>query len=162
MGLDPPTRKLLSLLLNQLAEARAPRILLSLRPQDTIPNWMTHLICITEDFKVSAQGPKADVLNQLHDSPVALQNKPLPSDNGTRMQFREFDATRGQPLIEMQGVQVKYGERCALGDWQQEIDGEQKAGLWWTVRQGQRWGIFGANGRYSSLTNEVASDLEAG
>ena len=155
MGLDPPTRKLLSSLLNQLAEAVTPRILLSLRPQDPIPDWITHLIHVTEDFRVASQGPKNDVLAELRDSHIHSSAEKSTSD-GVSISVPETiqmasDEARGAPLIEMQGVKVKYGKRCVLGDWQQEMAGEKREGLWWTVQEGQRWGIFGANGKHPSL-----------
>jgi hypothetical protein len=53
----------------------------------------------------------------------------------------------GDPVVEMQGVRIKYGSNSVLGDWQQDVDGTKKDGLWWDVRRGQRWGIFGANGK---------------
>lgn len=51
-----------------------------------------------------------------------------------------------QPLIHMRGVQVKYGEKTVLGDWQQDVDGQTKNGLWWSLKRGERWGVFGPNG----------------
>lgn len=53
-----------------------------------------------------------------------------------------------EALVEMEGVQVKYGEKLVLGGWKEEIDGHSRSGLWWTVRRGERWGVFGPNGRY--------------
>ena len=44
MGLDPPTLLTLSPMLKGLAEASAPRLVLTLRPQDPIPDWITHLM----------------------------------------------------------------------------------------------------------------------
>jgi ABC-type molybdenum transport system ATPase subunit/photorepair protein PhrA len=61
IGLDPIVTKHISKALHQLAEANAPRIVLSLRPQDAVPQWITHLVYAGEDGKVDAQGPKEDV-----------------------------------------------------------------------------------------------------
>ena len=69
----------------------------------------------------------------------------------------------GAPIVEMNGVQVKYGDRVVLGDWDAELElrrtsrggcfllDHQKAegarqGLHWSVRRGQRWAILGPNG----------------
>ncbi|KAH8728743.1 ABC transporter-like protein [Phaeosphaeriaceae sp. PMI808] len=65
IGLDPIVTKHISKVLHTLAEANAPRIVLSLRPQDTIPEWITHLVYIGEDGKVDAQGPKEEVFEYL-------------------------------------------------------------------------------------------------
>jgi ABC-type molybdenum transport system ATPase subunit/photorepair protein PhrA len=53
----------------------------------------------------------------------------------------------GEPLVEMEGCQVRYGNKIALGNWTDEKDGQQPTkGLTWTVRRGERWGVFGPNG----------------
>ncbi|KAK4140822.1 uncharacterized protein C8A04DRAFT_39558 [Dichotomopilus funicola] len=52
----------------------------------------------------------------------------------------------GEPLVEMNGCKVQYGPRIALGNWTEEKDGKTVTGLQWTVRRGERWGVFGPNG----------------
>jgi ABC-type molybdenum transport system ATPase subunit/photorepair protein PhrA len=53
--------------------------------------------------------------------------------------------TPGEVIVEMEGVKVQYGNRVVIGDWkQQDTKGEE--GLWWNIRRGERWGLFGANG----------------
>jgi ABC-type molybdenum transport system ATPase subunit/photorepair protein PhrA len=53
----------------------------------------------------------------------------------------------GEPVIEMQGCKVRYGDKIALGNWSRDTDpGTTEDGLFWTVRRGQRWGVFGPNG----------------
>ena len=47
----------------------------------------------------------------------------------------------------MHDVCVKYGDKPALGGWREEVDGEAWEGLRWTVRRGERWGVFGPNGK---------------
>jgi ABC-type molybdenum transport system ATPase subunit/photorepair protein PhrA len=59
---------------------------------------------------------------------------------------REEERTLGEPLVEMEGCRVRYGDKIALGNWSEERDGSEKTGLYWTVRRGQRWGVFGPNG----------------
>ena len=49
-------------------------------------------------------------------------------------------------LVEMNGVRVTYGNQVVLGDWELPVGGEITDGLYWSVRQGERWGIFGPNG----------------
>ena len=61
----------------------------------------------------------------------------------------------GEKIVEMQGVRVAYGDNAVLGDWTQEHEGENKEGLWWDIRRGERWGIFGPNGRESWLSNRA-------
>ncbi|KAB5540544.1 P-loop containing nucleoside triphosphate hydrolase protein [Coniochaeta sp. 2T2.1] len=52
----------------------------------------------------------------------------------------------GEPLVQMEGCRVRYGDKVALGNWGEVKDGEEKKGLYWTVRRGERWGVFGPNG----------------
>lgn len=63
----------------------------------------------------------------------------------------EVQADCQAPLIEMKGVTVKYGDRTVLGGWRtRSREHGPRSGLWWTLRRGERWGIFGPNG--GSLT----------
>ncbi|KAK8163458.1 ABC transporter-like protein, partial [Phyllosticta citribraziliensis] len=72
----------------------------------------------------------------------------------------------GDPVVEMEGVQIRYkpGEAAVLGDWTEEVvtsyeEGESRKGLWWTVRQGERWGVFGPNGSgKTTLLSLITSD----
>ncbi|PGH28793.1 hypothetical protein GX50_08468 [[Emmonsia] crescens] len=68
--------------------------------------------------------------------------------------------TFGEPIVEMDGVHVKYGDKEVLGGWTQEIDGDRvKKGLYWTVHRGQRWGVFGSNGSgKTTLISLITSD----
>ncbi|RAL61204.1 hypothetical protein DID88_010283 [Monilinia fructigena] len=52
----------------------------------------------------------------------------------------------GEVLIEMQGARVKYGNKSVLGNWTEKVNGVERNGLWWSVKRGERWGIFGPNG----------------
>jgi ABC-type molybdenum transport system ATPase subunit/photorepair protein PhrA len=52
----------------------------------------------------------------------------------------------GEPLVEMESVRVKYGDRTVLGGWKSKVELVENEGFWWTVRRGERWGIFGPNG----------------
>jgi ABC-type molybdenum transport system ATPase subunit/photorepair protein PhrA len=65
IGLDPIVTKHISKVLHRLAEANAPRIVLSLRPQDTVPEWITHIVYAGEDGKVDTLGPKEEVFAYL-------------------------------------------------------------------------------------------------
>jgi ABC-type molybdenum transport system ATPase subunit/photorepair protein PhrA len=81
IGLDPIVTKHISKVLHRLAEANAPRIVLSLRPQDKVPEWITHIVYAGEDGKVDAQGPKEEVfayLQKQHDVINSTSNPPDP------------------------------------------------------------------------------------
>lgn len=242
MGLDPPTLTTLSPLLYRLAQKRSPRLLLALRQQDPVPDWITHLIYLGPSLRICGQGVKADVLRDLGEqiekaesldtthrpahlprsmaeigrglTPTGIHNRGLESlpdyeqltkeqianlkkANLYRPEYRDMKARYeggersyfvqrtllfapnglepykgyfpsyysmegflpkdreppviGEALVEMSGVTVKYGDKKVLGDWTQVIDGQLKEGMWWQICRGQRWGVFGPNGRLPSL-----------
>ena len=176
MGLDPPTLRTLSPLLHSLAKNNAPRLLLTLRAQDPIPDWITHLIYLDPSLQVANQGRKDNVLKRVRGktedsrSRQATQISPelgrkltargieVRSANSTKTSKQEIQthggptaddqgsSNAGEPLVEMENVQVRYGDKQVLGGWVQDVDGQPRQGLWWTVRRGQRWGVFGPNG----------------
>ncbi|KAL8685365.1 MAG: hypothetical protein Q9224_005846, partial [Gallowayella concinna] len=168
MGLDPPTLKTISPLLFKLAEAQAPRILLSLRPQDSLPEWITHIVYLGPELRVAHQGPKSEVFDALGIEKTAYKpassagvtgiKGPSQSREGLPLQD-ESPKSVGQPIVEMRDVCVKYGDKVVLGNWQEDINGEQRQGLQWTVRRGERWGIFGPNGSgKTTLLSLICSD----
>lgn len=65
MGLDPPTLTTLSPLLHGLAAANTPRLVLTLRPQDPIPDWITHLIFLRGNCDIAFSGRKKEFLKAL-------------------------------------------------------------------------------------------------
>ncbi|KAK2059136.1 ABC transporter [Colletotrichum caudatum] len=183
MGLDPPTVVSLSPLLQSLAERQSPRLVLSARPQDPLPEWITHLIYLRSDCQIGSMGPKDIVLEGLRKYVRGVwkgglqEDEKLPVHSLVEMgktltgrgiegdglfESKEKDqhaaeatalenastseAPRGEPLIEMDGCQVRYGNKIALGNWSQETPSGPKGGLIWTVRRGERWGVFGPNG----------------
>ncbi|KAL3486389.1 P-loop containing nucleoside triphosphate hydrolase protein [Aspergillus germanicus] len=196
MGLDPATVESISGFLHRLADKSDPRLVLSLRPQDTIPDWITHLLVLGKSNRVLAQGPRSyvqnvfDIWSQTISNPgyrkrndaeykkvikqatadmeagyldeqlIADLNPPTPNTV-----FTDTIAPRGgEALIEMDGVQVRYGGdgasgTIALGDWTQEVRGQKKPGLHWVVRRGQRWVVLGANGSgKTTLLSLITSD----
>ena len=217
MGLDPPTLLSLSPMLQGLAQANTPRLVLTLRPQDPIPDWITHLIFLKGNCQIAFKGPKADVLKRLRkyvqdvkdgsvepdihmpllsmhevgrrltkdgimeSSPRVLtgvnaelntgreaavgkmssipHSETLPlSRDGYAMEDNKQPEI-GEALVEMEGARVTYGSKSVLGNWKQNVNGLEKNGLWWTVRRGERWGIFGPNGSgKTTILSLICSD----
>jgi ABC-type molybdenum transport system ATPase subunit/photorepair protein PhrA len=196
IGLDPIVTKHISNVLHRLAEANAPRIVLSLRPQDMVPEWITHVVYAGEDGKVDALGPKEEVFGYLKRQYENIEKSgKIGKDMGTKLvELREVgrhlhesgnfaSSTRnsssdttvlsrdgyakiddsyipiGEPVVEMDGVRIAYSSNSVLGDWQQDVNGAKQDGLHFTIRRGQRWGIFGANGSgKTTLLSLVTSD----
>ena len=171
VGLDPIVTRHISKVLHRLAEANAPRIVLSLRPQDEIPEWVTHLVYAGEDGKVEKMGLKEEVLghSQMYRQAESIGHSTRSSVNtetgGTgRLPSGRENSTRssngatlsrdghqdtddsvpdiGEAIVEMQGVRIAYGQNSVLGDWQQDVDGSSQSGLHWNVHRNQRWGIL--------------------
>lgn len=187
--MDPIVTKHISNVLHRLAEANAPRIVLSLRPQDEIPDWVTHLVYAGEDGNVDKLGPKEEVLRYLKDEYKSIQENgasKTTSSNAKELQEvgrllseRDSNATAespvlsrdgyekidksertiSEPIVEMQGVRIAYGQNSVLGEWKQDVNGTPQSGLHWNVHRGERWGIFGANGSgKTTLLSLVTSD----
>ena len=178
MGLDPATRATLSSLLKRLADNHSPRLAIALRPQDPVPEWITHVVTL-KSLRVEAQGEKHAVLgkateeaqNQLEGISLALSSKspPIPSSKDDEQESapRVFHKSQiiQQPdqvvlhmnqrelLIRMNGVRLSYGDKTVLGGWKQYVEGEERGGLWWQVARGDRWGIFGENGKKGTSTS---------
>lgn len=241
MGLDPPTTIQLSPLLRHMAYTASPRLLLALRVQDPIPDWITHIIFLKdrlrlthvgekkqvearllreleielaqEDQKIGVDGAEHQIPQQhlelgriLTDSAIfanvtrsgkstrnlfdrALKNykagnrsertlerlgmgrKGLNESVSERKAILGPAPVAGEPLIEMHGVVIKYGDQTALGSWNQQLElkdvtGQEQAllsheesreetkGLHWTLRRGQRWAVVGPNGKSSQRYHE--------
>lgn len=180
MGLDPPTVASLSPLLRGMAVKASPRLVLAARPQDPLPEWITHLVYLRSDCQVGVMGDKETVMTGLRTyirgvrKGTLVQDEKMPIKSlremgrvltedgiqgsglgeegetvaGAAVPVSKPEAPRplGEPLVEMEGCRVKYGSKVALGNWDGDHDGEIKGGLFWTVRRGERWGVFGPNG----------------
>ncbi|CAG8061216.1 unnamed protein product [Penicillium salamii] len=188
VGLDPATVKSISALLHRLAEKGSLRFVLALRPQDQVPDWITHTMILGNDYSVLLQGLKNDVRRSLADWSPVLQARKRPArelpdfiseawdhvEAGTldKEMLRDLLNKRnkligpvkrrsleGEVLIDMAGVCVQYGDKTVLGGWTSILNGEQKEGLHWRVRRGQHWAILGANGSgKTTLLSMITSD----
>lgn len=187
MGLDPISKEHISGFLKQMAEQSNPRIILSLRLGEPIPTWITHVIVLDPETnsKVRYLGTKSRVwktlgrprgktgFQQSLRSSISLEsNRPsrakqskdeITSRDGFPMNHRSLPP--GEALVEMQGVKVSYGasdastKKTVLGNWSESIDGVEKEGLYWNVRRGDRWGVFGPNGSgKTTLLSLITSD----
>lgn len=181
MGLDPPTLTSLSTLLHKLTQTSSPRLVLALRPQDHLPDWITHLVFLNSNLQIAYQGPKGSVSDRLvtskprynkinqgflrNEGNLKTEVKMLTNASGYYSREKETELSSlgrdGVPvadqaesnttneneiLVEMKNIQIRYGEKQILGGWTESLGDRVRKGLWWTVRRGERWGVFGPNG----------------
>ncbi|OAX80355.1 hypothetical protein ACJ72_05313 [Emergomyces africanus] len=231
MGLDRSTVPTLSRLLYQATQHGAPRMVLTLRPQDPIPAWVSRVVILGPDNTVVLQAPRDEVFKTLmlwqavasrgaKSTPVRdtdenhsqiAQAGLTPSGRielmprskneehsykalsySQRLEYNRLAQLRedgkfdeyadilremgmlpkqpyklekkimplGEPIVEMDGVYVKYGDKVVLGGWTQPVvGGMEMRGLHWKVHRGQRWGVFGSNGSgKTTLISLITSD----
>ncbi|KAJ5720273.1 uncharacterized protein N7483_008207 [Penicillium malachiteum] len=190
MGLDPATVRSISSLLHRLADKSSPRLILALRPQDTVPDWISHMIVVGNSNQLVEQGTRDEVsqslavwkhlangttvkYTELTDKAILRKAKQdLKSGVLDEQLLRDITTNHvekaskiyntlpeGEPLIEMDGVRVQYGDKVVLGDWNRRVNGQTQDGLHWCVRRGQRWAILGANGSgKTTLLSLITSD----
>ena len=117
-GLDPRRRDNLRHFLDRLA-AEGKTLILMLRHADEVPLCVTHRLTLAglRFVAVGRAGNRSDAVTEIV-LPVREIRK----------------ATTGKPVIELNGVSVRYGRRTILRD------------LFWVVRRGERWAITGPNG----------------
>ncbi|KAF1824483.1 ABC transporter domain-containing protein [Dissoconium aciculare CBS 342.82] len=153
MGLDPRTRATMTQVLGQIVRSGSTRVVLSLNPDEACPEWISHLLVAKQDMTTSPETAYQSMLTTRNASGEKLS---ISKDGYTTSNTTQ---SLGEPIIEMRGVQVSYGANTVLGDWSQNIDGHARPGLWWTLRRGQRCGIFGPNGSgKTTMLSLITSD----
>ncbi|KAH0829066.1 P-loop containing nucleoside triphosphate hydrolase protein [Lanmaoa asiatica] len=127
-GLDTNSRPTLLSVLRSLHEARRPRIIIGLRMQDPIPDWITHLPLVSNGKVIT--GIKEEIIEkqELHE---AEEDRATLMASITPAKQTEHE---GKPVVVLRNVGVSYGECRVLKS------------INWTIREGQRWHLQGANG----------------
>ncbi|KAF9222452.1 P-loop containing nucleoside triphosphate hydrolase protein [Gyrodon lividus] len=140
-GLDANKRPTLLSVLRSLHEARSPRIIMGLRSQDPVPDWITHL-ALVHDGKVLT-GTKEEIFTE-QAIREANDSRARSSILGVLAKKIEDD---GKPVVVLKNVKVAYGPR------------EVVKSINWTIREGQRWHLQGANGSgKTTLLSVVTGD----
>ena len=130
-GLDRASQESLRGILEELLLG-AGHLLLLLRTLDDIPRGVSHLL-VLDQGRVLAAGPREQVLGMpevtalMNPPPLRPGALPAPAE-------RPYTLTPGAPLLELQGVSVRYG------------DTEVLEGVDWLFRRGQHCNIAGPNG----------------
>ncbi|CAE6473154.1 unnamed protein product [Rhizoctonia solani] len=120
-GLDIEHRPRLLSLLRTLHTKRAPRVIMTLRGQDPIPDWATHVV----------RAEKGQVI-------VGERSRMISEHSGHDHQLNASHAgntqTTGKSIIEITGLNIAYHERKVLSN------------INWTIREGEKWHLKGPNG----------------
>ncbi|EJD08187.1 P-loop containing nucleoside triphosphate hydrolase protein [Fomitiporia mediterranea MF3/22] len=123
-GLDVQHRPKLTSLLHDIHESRKPRILMALRPQDPLPEWITHV--------ASVEGQHVRPQSRTSFTP------PLPSQSSAKLKTEVNEGTttasEGKDLVVMKNVNVRYHDRHVLKD------------IKWIIKEGEKWHLQGLNG----------------
>jgi ABC-type molybdenum transport system ATPase subunit/photorepair protein PhrA len=188
IGLDPIVTTHISKVLHRLAEAKAPRIVLSLRPQDAVPDWITHVVYAGDDGKVDSLGPKEEVFaylkmqyedieksgrigNAMDAKLVELREVGRHLSESGNFDSHDPSSSLDTVRLSRDGYTQTDSSSIATGEPIVEMDGVRISygsnsvlgdwpnGLNFTIHRGQRWGIFGANGSgKTTLLSLVTSD----
>lgn len=156
MGLDPPSVRLLSGLLEGLARECRPQVMLSLRAGDEVPKWVTHLVAVEGVEGVRAMGRREVVVGVLEREGWGDREREVEGGGEERVSVdglpkRFGERTLGEMVVEMKKVRISYGERSVLGAWEDGLD--------FSLRQGQRLAILGPNGSgKTTLLSLITSD----
>ena len=98
-GLDVVQRPLLSDLLGELHFKQHPIVIMELRPQDPLPEWITHVAV--------AEGQQLRLMERKDYSPHANHN-----DSKVSVHPIQVEPTANkQPLMDLKDVRIKYGRR---------------------------------------------------
>ncbi|TFK50884.1 P-loop containing nucleoside triphosphate hydrolase protein [Heliocybe sulcata] len=127
-GVDAATRPLLLTILHSLHAARSPRIVLGLRKQDPIPEWITHVAAVMGGSVRT--GEKEDILRKLSEKWNAQTGR----GKSTSPKQTSIPREKRDVLVHMENVNVRYHERHVLKD------------ITWKIHAGDRWHLQGPNG----------------
>ncbi|CEH11809.1 Predicted transporter (ABC superfamily) [Ceraceosorus bombacis] len=123
-GLDAPTRSLLSDILQERHAARDPRILLFLRAQDEVPDFITHVTFIDQDGRVRA-GEREEMLDvmrrQANSDAHAQGSYALVKQLATSKRNEPSLGQSSAPLVKFTNVGVKYAGKMALDEINFEV-----------------------------------------
>ena len=143
-GLDASGRREMVGIVNRLAVAGLPIILVTHRAEELLPA-TTHLLTVDRERIAAVQrieataGTRQDVIAS--DPPAAIRQ---PAANLPAIDRAGRNAA-SEPLIDMQAVTVTYADRVVLN------------ALDWVVRPGEHWAVTGPNGAGKSTLLKLIS-----
>ncbi|KAE9386512.1 P-loop containing nucleoside triphosphate hydrolase protein [Gymnopus androsaceus JB14] len=126
-GLDIKTRPLLLSTLYSLHVKKEPRVIIGLRGQDALPEWVDHVVYVKGSMVTAGERESVLRMVELGLGGWAGQLKKNKSTANSTPKI-------GETLIDLKNVKVQYSDRKVLDQ------------LSWQIRQGERWHLVGENG----------------
>ena len=112
-------------ILTEIAETKSPKIVVAMRDQDKIPDYVTHVIALSEDKKVTYSGP--------------VDGYRVPEKAVVKPEISPKKATKiGDVLVDIKNLNIVYNRN--------DIPTPVLQNLSWTIREGERWALSGPNG----------------
>ena len=167
VGLDPPSTFTLSHLLQELASTSSLAVkatpVLALRPHDPVPSWVDNVAVLGEGYTVVAKGTREDVVREMaevHHAPLNTAEPWAPGTEGglwasvwagvDEFGNREDDTTTTTPTTTPTGdsntPQEPLITLTSVTLHPPTHPHPLFTNLTWTIRRGDRWGLFGPNG----------------
>ncbi|KDN51338.1 P-loop containing nucleoside triphosphate hydrolase protein [Tilletiaria anomala UBC 951] len=123
-GLDPPTRAKVSKLLAELHAKRAPRVIMVLREQDSLPNFVTHVLRIDDAGEVVSMGRLSGSSERDSSSSVSGVHAAFGANAPGGYDVVVANAKRGigqgdmqaAAVVELSGVTIAYKGKKVLSD----------------------------------------------
>ncbi|CCH40923.1 Ribose import ATP-binding protein [Wickerhamomyces ciferrii] len=139
LGLDPTATSVVSEVLGSLAPN--PHVVLGLRYQDEIPDWITH-IAVVDETGIITQGEKSQIKDQLEElksKDLQLKQEQLSFNKEKLENIKKLFQKDGKidysiPLLEFNDISVAYRGQPVIEN------------LNWKVHHGERWHVRGDNG----------------
>ncbi|MEG1837836.1 MAG: ATP-binding cassette domain-containing protein [Bacteroidaceae bacterium] len=144
IGLDVQTRELLHKLLVRMTQLSSLQIILVLSMIDDVPDFITHVLPIT-NMRCGEKMTREAYLSayRTDNTPALSEEKKVRIIN---LSYKD-DLLNAEQMVELNKVSIKYGDRTIL----KELD--------WTVMRGDKWALSGENGAgKSTLLSLVCAD----
>ena len=158
IGLDAPMRDQLDAFFLQLVESGEVQIIMVLSMLDSIPSYMTHVVCVA-DMQVGPKQTRQSYLEHLPDfrrSPLAHLSDEL---------VRQIEDLPVHGVADLTADGVPTDEIISIRDLSLPLPDTDRVlygGLNWTVRRGEKWALQGRNGSgKSTLLSLVCADHPA-
>ncbi len=143
IGLDTPSRALLTALLQHLVDATDIQIILAVSDSKEIPSFITH-VYETVDMQCSHKYTLAEYLAK-----ESITTRKYAASN-TRVilpPYNNENLCKAHKIVQFNNVSIRYGERTIIDC------------LDWTIINGEKWSLSGCNGSgKSTLLSLICAD----